>query len=61
MVKTTGEKQNVGLIRLNDRRRMNALSTNLVSELNQVLENFERDDAILCTVVTGSERVFCGQ
>lgn len=58
MVKTTGEKQNVGLIRLNDRRRMNSLSMNLVSELNQVLENFERDDAVLCTVVTGSERVF---
>lgn len=56
--KSVGEKSNIGLIRLNDRRTMNTLSSALVAELNQVLRDFEKKESIACMILTGGERAF---
>lgn len=48
----------VGLIRLNRPAALNALNSELIGELNQALAAFERDDAIGCMVITGSEKSF---
>ncbi len=48
----------VGLIRLNRPAALNALNTPLIDELNSVLHEFEKDDAIGCVVLTGSEKSF---
>jgi enoyl-CoA hydratase len=48
----------VGLITLNRPQALNALNGMLISELNTVLDDFEADDAIGCTVLTGSEKAF---
>jgi enoyl-CoA hydratase len=48
----------VGLITLNRPKALNALSTELTSELAQALTLFEKDAAIGAIVITGSERAF---
>ena len=48
----------VGLIRLNRPKALNALSAELIDELNVALDGFEADAEIGCIVVTGSERAF---
>ena len=48
----------VGLVRLNRPKALNALSAELIDELNVALDGFEADPAIGCIVVTGSERAF---
>jgi enoyl-CoA hydratase len=48
----------VGLIRLNRPQALNALNTQLISELDIALAAFEADDAIGCVVITGSEKAF---
>ena len=48
----------VGLIRLNRPAALNALNTPLIDELNSVLHEFEKDNAIGCVVLTGSEKSF---
>lgn len=48
----------VGLIRLDRPKAFNALNSTLLAELNQALENFDRDPGIGAIVVTGNERVF---
>jgi enoyl-CoA hydratase len=55
IVETRGK---VGLITLNRPKALNALNSQLVSELNVVLDGFEQDPAIGCIVVTGSEKAF---
>jgi len=49
---------NVGIIRLNRPKALNALNAELIAELSAVLDGFEADDAIGCIVITGSERAF---
>src|SRR6185312_11277938 len=49
---------NVGLIRLNRPKALNALDDDLIGELNTALDAFEADDAIGAIVITGSERAF---
>jgi len=51
-------KGRVGLITLNRPKALNALSSDLIAELNQALEKFETDDGIGCIVITGSEKAF---
>lgn len=51
-------KEAVGLITLNRPEALNALCGALISELNQALSEFENDDVIGCTVITGSEKAF---
>ncbi len=48
----------VGLITLNRPHALNALNTQLISELNQVLDQCEGDDGIGAMVLTGSEKAF---
>jgi enoyl-CoA hydratase len=48
----------VGLIRLNRPKALNALSRQLVGELNAALDAFEADPAIGAIVLTGSEKAF---
>ena len=53
------EKRNgVGLITLNRPQALNALNTQLISELNQALDQLEQDPEIGCMVLTGSAKAF---
>lgn len=48
----------VMLVRLNRPEALNALNTQLLGELVQVLDAAEADDDVRCLVLTGSERAF---
>jgi enoyl-CoA hydratase len=48
----------VGLITLNRPHALNALNTQLISELNRALKVFEADPAIGCIVITGNDKAF---
>lgn len=48
----------VGVVSLDRPEALNALSVQLVSELETALDDFERDEQIGCIVLTGSERAF---
>ncbi len=47
-----------GVITLNRPKQLNALNDTLMDELGMALLAFDRDDAIGCIVVTGSEKAF---
>ncbi|XP_050543377.1 enoyl-CoA hydratase, mitochondrial [Daktulosphaira vitifoliae] len=53
-----GEKKNVGLVRLNRPKALNALCDGLVNELTEAVEEHDVDKSIGAIVVTGSERAF---
>ncbi|BCB21836.1 enoyl-CoA hydratase [Bosea sp. ANAM02] len=55
LVETKGK---VGLITLNRPQALNALNGQLIGEINQALDGFEKDDGIGCVVLTGSEKAF---
>jgi enoyl-CoA hydratase len=55
IVETRGR---VGLVRLNRPQVLNALNAALNAELAQAIGAFDRDDAIGCMVLTGSEKAF---
>ncbi|WP_342245130.1 enoyl-CoA hydratase-related protein [Pseudomonas sp. OTU5201] len=48
----------VGLVTLNRPEALNAINTQLIDELNQVLDGFERDAAIGCVLIAGSAKAF---
>ncbi|MCX5494974.1 enoyl-CoA hydratase [Kaistia dalseonensis] len=48
----------VGLIRLDRPKALNALSRQLIADLNHALDGFEADDAIGAIVLTGSDKAF---
>src|SRR6266704_211149 len=51
--------ERVGIVTLNRPNELNALNFHLVSELADALEEFERDEAIRCIVLTGAgEKAF---
>lgn len=53
------EKRNgVGLITLNRPQVLNALNSELISEINQALDQLEKDCEIGCIVLAGSEKAF---
>lgn len=52
------KNKGVGLIRLNRPKALNALNTELIVEVNQALDELEKDQAIGCIVLTGSEKAF---
>jgi enoyl-CoA hydratase len=52
------KRGSVGLITLKRPQALNALSAQLISELNQVLDQCEADDGIVAMVLTGSEKAF---
>src|SRR5512142_2569458 len=55
LVKTEGA---VGVITLNRPKALNALNSELLSELCDALEAFDGDAAVRCIVLTGSDRAF---
>lgn len=51
--------ERVGIVTLNRPKELNALNFQLVNELADALEEFDRDEAIRCIVITGSgEKAF---
>ena len=56
----TGENGNIGLLKLNRPKALNALCDGLMNELVQGLDLFEKDKEIAAIVLTGSERAFAG-
>ena len=48
----------VGLIRINRPKALNALSPELMAEMNQALLDFDSDPEVGCIVITGNERAF---
>ncbi len=48
----------VGIIRLNRPQALNALCDALIAELDAALSDFEADDGIGCTIITGSRKAF---
>ena len=54
----TETRGNVGLVTLHRPKALNALCDALVRELGQALDQLERDDAVGCIVLTGSEKAF---
>jgi enoyl-CoA hydratase len=55
LVETKGA---VGVITLNRPAALNALNGQLIAEANKALDRFEKDKAIGCIVITGSEKAF---
>jgi enoyl-CoA hydratase/carnithine racemase len=51
-------RDNVGLIRLNRPKAMNALNSDLMRELGEALAKFDADEDIGAIVITGSEKAF---
>ncbi len=52
------QRGKVGLVTLNRPQALNALNSALVAELNEALDGFDRDPAVGCIVITGSEKAF---
>ena len=52
------QRNGVGLITLNRPQTLNALNNQLIVEVNQALDQLEKDPAIGCIVITGSEKAF---
>ena len=48
----------VGVITLNRPQALNALNGKLIGEVNKALDGFEKNKAIGCIVITGSEKAF---
>ena len=55
LVETRG---NVGLVTLNRPQALNALNNQLMRELMDALEAFDRDDSVGAMVITGNEKAF---
>lgn len=51
-------KEKVGIITLNRPKALNALNDQLMDELGLALKAFDKDEAIGCIVITGSEKAF---
>ena len=51
----------VALITLNRPKALNALSSDLMKEVNDCLGVYDRDDSIGAMVITGSEKAFAGR
>ena len=56
LVETPGD--GVGVVRLNRPQALNALNTQITREIFDALEAFDRDDAIGCIILTGSDKAF---
>ncbi|KAF8498833.1 ClpP/crotonase-like domain-containing protein [Hysterangium stoloniferum] len=58
LILTSRPEPSVSLITLNRPKALNALSTPLLLEINQALEEAENDDDIGAIILTGSEKAF---
>ena len=48
------KKENIGLLTINRPEKMNAISQGLTAELNQLLDEIEKDDELRVLVITGA-------
>ena len=48
----------VGVIKLNRPEALNALNSKLIGEVNKAMDGFEKDKAIACMILTGSDKAF---
>jgi enoyl-CoA hydratase len=51
-------RDTVGIITLNRPKALNALNAQLIDELNQALSGFQKDPAIGCVIIAGSDKAF---
>lgn len=58
VVDRVGQKNSVGVIKLNRPKALNALCDELMTEMNVALDDFEADNDIGCVILTGSEKAF---
>jgi enoyl-CoA hydratase len=58
LINVRTEADKVGIITLNRPKQLNALNDQLMTELGSALLEFDRDPAIGCMVITGSEKAF---
>ncbi len=54
----TPEQENIGVITLNRPETLNAMSRQLLTELDALLEEIRQDENVRCIVITGSGRAF---
>jgi 1,4-dihydroxy-2-naphthoyl-CoA synthase len=54
------KKGKIGLVTLNRPKALNALNDELIGELNQALDAFQKDDEVGAIVITGSKKAFAG-
>ncbi len=55
LVETAGP---VGIIRINRPDALNALNAKVIAEINKAMDGFEKDKAIGCMILTGSDKAF---
>lgn len=55
----TGENKNIGVITLNRPEALNAMNTETVNELRDLLKEISDDETIRCLILTGEGRAFC--
>lgn len=53
-----GENKNIGLITLNRPQALNAMNTETVNELRDLLAEIDKDEQIRCLILTGEGRAF---
>jgi enoyl-CoA hydratase len=58
MILTETPAPGVGLVRLNRPQALNALNSQIMREIFDALEAFDRDDGVGCMVLTGSDKAF---
>lgn len=58
MILTETPAPGVGLVRLNRPQALNALNSQIMREIFDALEAFDRDEVIGCMVLTGSDKAF---
>jgi len=54
----TNVEDNVGIIQMNRPEALNVLNSQLLSDLNDALTNFLRNDGVRCIIIAGSEKAF---
>ena len=55
----TGQNGNIGIITLNRPAALNAMNTETVNEMRQLLAEINEDENIRCLILTGEGRSFC--
>ncbi len=51
-------QENIGILTLNQEKSLNAISTPLLEEIVQALENFSKQDEVICAVICGNDNFF---
>lgn len=55
----TGKDSHIGIITLNRPKALNAMNTETVNELRELLKEIDEDKNIRCLIITGEGRAFC--